>query len=884
MPPFETRSSQFGLISGIRQPNSDMVLQAAPAGLFTPEARKGQLFVVAEADQDVARGRDACQLVIHTIRKLFYDDSSFSVTSALRKAISAANKLLYEQNFSASPQKRAVVGVTCAVVKGNDLYIAQIQPAQAYVLAGGKLRALPPIPAWGVAPDITTFFKPGAVGASLSIEPEFYRAVLNIGDTLLMCTSNLTRLIGQNDATRLLRAVLLDDIADGLADMCTEHQITEGHGLIVGVRAALSPAAQAEPLSRAGITERGRLALRRAYAWAGRITGAAALQLQGATTRAQQQRAGSRLEQAQREQARLSEAQAEPPYSIAPPPRPHPLQLGESLDERIDQERLARRNRLGAAPLRPTETGDTPPSSFLGEGGYLTSPAERRIDLSDTPSMAALGKRSNPYGRPEIAPTLGERLTQPIAKIANAFTSMGRRRRLRRPPPRALPRARRAGLSYRRQSPPFPWIWLLVLILVIAAAVLYGMNLSREITVRQANDSLDHAATVIAALRSADESSAQSRLDAAALALADVRATGALTETIENRQRYEEMEREYERTLAATQKLTYFDDLNLIAMHPVTGGLFTSVVVPPPPQGISNTVTFANIYLLDGNAGVLYRMPRTGGPIEPILRPEDIIGPAVVGKVKAQAWREDNIVAVAQSSDSGPFTFYFRNGDSWGYNTLAGSETWGRVDTHFRAVNYGGNLYIWGAGAASDQIQKYLSGNYGQFPDPWIKDYGGQKADSAIDLAIDGSVYLLKPDSHILVYEGGAFKREIVPQGINPPLVTPVSFFVTGEQDSGSIFLIDYSQRVLEIDKQTGALIQQIRARPDSPYHLDQITSMYVDAAGARPVLYLVNGSQILRATLPDRPRPLTEPNAPTSTGTTTPQAATAAPAPTSAP
>src|SRR6266508_4042182 len=580
MPPFETRSSQFGLISGIRQPNSDMVLQAAPAGLFTPEARKGQLFVVAEADQDVARGRDACQLVIHTIRKLFYDDSSFSVTSALRKAISAANKLLYEQNFSASPQKRAVVGVTCAVVKGNDLYIAQIQPAQAYVLAGGKLRALPPIPAWGVAPDITTFFKPGAVGASLSIEPEFYRAVLNIGDTLLMCTSNLTRLIGQNDATRLLRAVLLDDIADGLADMCTEHQITEGHGLIVGVRAALSPAAQAEPLSRAGITERGRLALRRAYAWAGRITGAAALQLQGATTRAQQQRAGSRLEQAQREQARLSEAQAEPPYSIAPPPRPHPLQLGESLDERIDQERLARRNRLGAAPLRPTETGDTPPSSFLGEGGYLTSPAERRIDLSDTPSMAALGKRSNPYGRPEIAPTLGERLTQPIAKIANAFTSMGRRRRLRRPPPRALPRARRAGLSYRRQSPPFPWIWLLVLILVIAAAVLYGMNLSREITVRQANDSLDHAATVIAALRSADESSAQSRLDAAALALADVRATGALTETIENRQRYEEMEREYERTLAATQKLTYFDDLNLIAMHPVTGGLFTSVAVP----------------------------------------------------------------------------------------------------------------------------------------------------------------------------------------------------------------------------------------------------------------------------------------------------------------
>src|SRR6185436_14851925 len=76
MPAFETRSSQFGLVSGIRQTSSDMVLVAEPAGLFAPEARKGQLYIVAEADQDVARGRDACQLAGRTIRKLFYGDSS----------------------------------------------------------------------------------------------------------------------------------------------------------------------------------------------------------------------------------------------------------------------------------------------------------------------------------------------------------------------------------------------------------------------------------------------------------------------------------------------------------------------------------------------------------------------------------------------------------------------------------------------------------------------------------------------------------------------------------------------------------------------------------------------------------------------------------------
>ena len=160
MPAFEAQSSQFSLISGIQQPTSDMVLETVPASFFAPEARKGRLYIFVDIEQEVPRGRDACQLVIQTICKQFYDDSSYSVTSALRKAISAANKALYEQNFSASPQRRAVLGVSCAVIKGSDVYIAQVQPAQAYLHSGTKLRALPPLPT-GTTPTGTAMsFKP----------------------------------------------------------------------------------------------------------------------------------------------------------------------------------------------------------------------------------------------------------------------------------------------------------------------------------------------------------------------------------------------------------------------------------------------------------------------------------------------------------------------------------------------------------------------------------------------------------------------------------------------------------------------------------------------------------------------------------------------------
>ena len=54
----------------------------------------------------------------------------------------------------------------------------------------------------------------------------------------------------------------------------------------------------------------------------------------------------------------------------------------------------------------------------------------------------------------------------------------------------------------------------------------------------------------------------QKELEDAHDALADVRAAGTITATLDNRQRYDELEREYERVQAALQKLTYFDDLS----------------------------------------------------------------------------------------------------------------------------------------------------------------------------------------------------------------------------------------------------------------------------------------------------------------------------------
>jgi hypothetical protein len=869
MPRQEIRAAQFGLVSGIQRPTSDMVLAVEPGGLFAPEARKGRLYIVAETDQDVARGRDACQLVMRAIRKHFYGDTSFSVTASLRKAIIAANRALYQQNFGTPTQKRAHIGVTCVVVKDGDLYVAQVTPAQLYLRTEGRVRALPALPT-GERQDRPAFVRPNALGNSLTCEPDFYRAVLRPGDSLVAGTSNMARIVSPEALTSLLRASEPAAAAVQLAERLRGGGLAEAHGVVVGAFAGLSKAAQTAPLSPAGVSERAVLAARSVGDQAARLSGELALLVKGPTERAARRRREAAREQDRREAARLGTLPDDPVTAPIPAPLPRPLDLGPPVAELAATQ--FDRWRLDTLQVRPEELRRLPPSAFLGESGYVAPQRERPIDLGDAAvgQDVRAGRATLPPNETPFGPRRG-----PFGQFVGALTSVGRRRAPRQMPPRAVANVRRPpGLSYRRQRPPFPWLLLMLLTSLIAVLILYGTTLTNQNAVREADTSLELAEQAVAAIRSApDDATARERLATARDALAVVQASGVVTATIDNRRRYTELEREYERALAAVQKLTYFEELEEVVRHPTPGGLLDSIVVPPPPRGITNTVGFSYYYLLDTNAGMLYRASREGGPVEPFLRPQESFGPLPVGRIRAHAWRFDNIVAVAQSGDSGPFAYYFYTGTSWNYSILAGSEVWGRVGEPFRIANYDGNLYVWGVEPGN--VLRYLSGRFGEFPDPWIQNDGGEEFDSALDLAVDGQIYLLQPDGAVLVFTNDLiagerrFEREIPAPALDPPLVATTRFFVTGaDPTAGFIFLVDTdNQRVIQLDKATGELIQQVRARPDDAFDLERLNSVYVDDSTARLEIYMiVRGGQVLRATLPERPRPFQEGLTPTPT------------------
>jgi serine/threonine protein phosphatase PrpC len=864
----ETRTAQLGLVGSSRHQASDLITTAEPANPLAPEARKGRLYIVVEADPELPRATQSCQLVARTIRRVFYEDSTYSVTAALRAALRAANKALYEQNVSQAAGRRAQVSCTCAVWKEGELYVAQVQPAQAYVRGEGQLRALPAHPSWDAAHvSVAPFAQMGGLGASLFIEPELYRCTLRAGDAAIICSSDFAQLLGRADVDLMMRLDDPEAITAELERLALEGGLADAHALALVARPTHS-AARREPHSAAGAGERGRPKARSLGGWLGALTGAG--RPRGRNPRDD---AGAARRAAPDALHTLPE---QPTHSAQPPPRPAPISMGESLSQRYDRQREERTERAA----QRTRAAELPPSTFIGED-YPAPPATRRVDLGDGGALESSGRPYRPRYelRPIIDLTWGERLAMPFRHAALAFGDALRTRRSRRPaPPPQRPILRGQGLSYRRTRPPFPWALLALLVIAVGGLVSYGIYISDQNSTDLAEEYFAIADQRLAEVSGAtDEASAIERLDIASEALDEVRASPEVTRSnVVLWTRYLELQRAYERSLAAVQRVTFFDEPQVLASHPLPNGQFSSVVVPPPLSGITDTAVLEGLnylYALDADAqnARLYRIPREGGAAVAHLSPNQTVGTSVVGPLRATLWRIDQTVAVDESTTG--FGYYFRQGDSWNYSKLGASEIW-NVRDRLDIEEYDGNLYVWGA--EPNEVLRFRSGFYGDTPDYWIDRAALAELDltTVVDMAVDRGIYLLRADGTVMVFDAGLPVGEIRPDGISPPISTVTRFAVTGSPEQGSIYMLEpINERIIQMDRLTGRVIQQIKMRPDDPVRLNVLREFTVDDSGSRPILYLANGGQIIRAELPAPPRAFSEgaqatpaPSAPTST------------------
>jgi hypothetical protein len=171
-----------------RLPDSPDTIVVVEPSVGSVARSKGHLYLLVTSRKPGVRGRDATRLAAETIRNEYYYDESAGIRVCLEKAIGAANKRLAHQRdrLGLGPDGTGPIGVAVAVVRGNELYVATVGPAEAYLIRQARLSTLPDP------------HRERGLPAS-DLEPGVWRGEVAIGDSLVLISPNVMARLGPDE-------------------------------------------------------------------------------------------------------------------------------------------------------------------------------------------------------------------------------------------------------------------------------------------------------------------------------------------------------------------------------------------------------------------------------------------------------------------------------------------------------------------------------------------------------------------------------------------------------------------------------------------------------------------------------------------------------------
>lgn len=198
-------AGQLYIVNGQAQISSDtpgLLSQSAPT-----KAARGRerdfLFVHLTLSGQPDETSVMAQDLLDTISSRFYEVSG-SVTAALRKAITECNQLLLRYNLAGSELSREGA-LTCAVMRANELYIAQVGESFALLGHNFGIERFPPSQPNSITP----------LGRTAGLDIRYFHNWLQAGDTLLLADPRLSHI-----PTDTFNPVLIDSaVEDGLEEL-----------------------------------------------------------------------------------------------------------------------------------------------------------------------------------------------------------------------------------------------------------------------------------------------------------------------------------------------------------------------------------------------------------------------------------------------------------------------------------------------------------------------------------------------------------------------------------------------------------------------------------------------------------------------------------------
>jgi hypothetical protein len=186
------------------------------------------------------------------------------------------------------------------------------------------------------------------------------------------------------------------------------------------------------------------------------------------------------------------------------------------------------------------------------------------------------------------------------------------------------------------------------------------------------------------------------------------------------------------------------------------------------------------------------------------------------------------------------------------YDPLVGLKAFPTADSStwvapVAAVGYVGRLYL--LDPQANRVIRYTVTNAGYDGPP--SDYFGTQANvnlsNAVDMAIDGNLYILHSDGRISKFQEGV-SADFPQTSLDEPLKAPSCIFATGFMDEGGyVYVVDAgNQRVVQFTK-AGEFIRQFRGQ--EPTELSDVKGLFIDEEEKE--LFLLDGSKLYLVDVP---------------------------------
>ena len=166
---------QFGIMNGQAQEETPWV-GLFPEDVRSPDSSDAYL-IVTPATPGSAEFAAELKEAVGTM----FHKSKVSLTGGLLRALQAAHEHLRDWNRRSMRDHWVAAGVSCAGVRGHEVYLAQVAPANAVFSHNGEMHPLRPSLADAAEP----------LGLYDEFWPEFSRFELQPGDRLLLLTPAL---------------------------------------------------------------------------------------------------------------------------------------------------------------------------------------------------------------------------------------------------------------------------------------------------------------------------------------------------------------------------------------------------------------------------------------------------------------------------------------------------------------------------------------------------------------------------------------------------------------------------------------------------------------------------------------------------------------------